>query len=728
MSSNSSPPSPTPPPAELLQARDPEARRLGVQELARSQQKEGDPPKMLLNALADDNWRVRKEAASLAPRIEDRDALVALLLGALDQKENIGLRNAAVEALVALGPDAVTPLAGALARLDADGRKLVVEALGGIPDSRGVAALAGALGDEDPNVRATAAEALGKAGLAGEEARAQACAALAAVLSRNEPLLTAAALEALGRLDARLPWSTYEPFVRDPLLKRHAIVAAARSREAEALVALARAVGDASATVAREALVALGSWLLFEPLADDCLDRARTALAAEPRAASFVRSLSAPSERGAGTEPADVPGHAAALLALGLLRDRADLPRLVAALAEDDMAEHAAAALELYGRAAAEPLTDMLPSLTEHTRAVILSLLPRLDPEPPAPVLTMLREGLDDPTTDLALASMKGLALAGDESDLGRLVPLANASGVDARLDHAAQSALRELTARHPAAALALLRGLSPDGEHAVAGCAMAGALGDPANLDFVVRALAHVEARARKAAVEALADIGEKADAERERVRQQAAFALTDEERDVRLAAVRTLGRLGHTEPLALLLRATSDTSSSSSSSAPPGGPPLAIADDQDVIVAALRALTDADPALAVEAARPLVRKNDPAVACAVVEAIGRAEAPARDDVLFEALEHPDAEVVKLAVTELGRRPDARALARLGTCLDHPSWEVRRLASELLGQSKSSPGARELLRARLEREREPVVREALTAALSLRPPPGLDG
>jgi protein involved in polysaccharide export with SLBB domain len=45
----------------------------------------------------------------------------------------------------------------------------------------------------------------------------------------------------------------------------------------------------------------------------------------------------------------------------------------------------------------------------------------------------------------------------------------------------------------------------------------------------------------------------------------------------------------------------------------------------------------------------------------------------------------------------------------------------VRRVAAELLGQDKS-PGAQALLRARYEREKDPTVRDAIAAAVSVRP------
>ena len=205
-----------------------------------------------------------------------------------------------------------------------------------------------------------------------------------------------------------------------------------------------------------------------------------------------------------------------------------------------------------------------------------------------------------------------------------------------------------------------------------------------------------------RRAAVEALAHAGGEPAAD------AVVFALADEEHEVQLTAVRALGRLGRGEPLARLVARTRD-------------PVLA--------AAALRALGDADPERALGAARPLVTHPDAAVACAAVEAIGVLRSSqvspavdrASEDALFAAFEHADPEVIRLALSIVGARPGVRVLARLGLCLDHVSWEVRRLAAELLGQDRSQ-GAPALLRARFEREKDPIVREALASAVSVRP------
>jgi HEAT repeat protein len=192
---------------------------------------------------------------------------------------------------------------------------------------------------------------------------------------------------------------------------------------------------------------------------------------------------------------------------------------------------------------------------------------------------------------------------------------------------------------------------------------------------------------------VDALATVGDSHAAD------TVAFALADEEPEVALAAVRALGRLRRSEPLVALL----------------GG-----AREPTTVAAALRALAEADADRALHAALPLVRSHDAGVASAAVEALGSLRGPARDDALFAALEHSDTEVVKLALSELGRALDARALTRVGMALDHHARDVRRLAAELLGQDGTAP-AHALLRARLEREKDVSVRVAIASALSAR-------
>jgi HEAT repeat protein len=680
----------------LLQQAEPEARRVAVGQIAKV--RGHDAAELLLRALGDEDWRVRKDAAAVASTLERREEIVAALVATLPETLNIGLRNAAVEALVAIGPDAVGATIESMSRLDADARKLAIEVLAGVADPRSSAALAHALADDDANVRVAAAEGLGGAALAGDESREQATEALVAALATSDPFLKIAALDSLARLEARLPWSVFEPYARDPLLRRYAIAAAAGSREPDAVRALAKATGDPSPTIAREAIVALGDIVASEFDDAEMLEIARNTLRAT--LAGVVHA------RRSGLDAEDGRARGGALLLLGLLRDVGDVPTLVEALAEDDVEERADLAARLFGPSVVGPLLASARFAKPHVRAAALALAASLEGAERQVVLDALREALKEPSLDVLLAALDAIGPVGNAADIAHVADFVGHA--DERIAATATNALSELAARHVDEARSFLRS-ETGGDPVALGCVLLGAIASTRPLldedvQTLQRALAHADPHVRRAAVDALAQAGGEAAAD------AVGFALADEEHDVKLAAVRALGKLGRASPLQDIVADTRD-------------PVLA--------AAALRALGEADPDLALEAARPLVSHSDAAVACAAVEAIGHlaslSKIPAHfvaasEDAMFVALDHQDAEVVKLGLSLVGVRPGPRALARLGMSLDHSSWEVRRVAAELLGQDKS-PGAQALLRARYEREKDPAVREAIASAVSVRPP-----
>ncbi len=663
--------------ARQLESPDPETRRLAVKDLPGV---DGAlAADLLVIALGDEDWRVRKEAAQLAPMLARREDALRALGRALDDKTNVGLRNAAVEALIAMGPDAVPTAAEALRRLDADGRKLAAEVLGGVPDVRGARALAACLKDADPNVRYAAAEALGTAAVSGDEVRREAIKGLSHALVHGEPVMKLAALDALLHLDAPLPWRLLEPLCADPMVRRRAIGAAARCAEDAAGLALAEAIFDPSAPIARHALVALAEWVDAAWCAGRPLDAVRARLQSHADAAERVRAM----------------GHAQgpALVALAAIGHPADAPAVVEAALSPDLGPSAELALGMLGSAAVPAVLQAAKGAPPERRAALFALLTTLTGALTSEALDAVRAALaEDP--DVAASAARTLGSLGDGSDLDRVAPLV--THPDIRAASAAVAALARLAERHPQEARAALTRFAADDARAAAGCVLIAATPPPGplaerDLAFLRRALAASDVRVRRAALEAIASRG--GDAAREHV----TMALADEEREVRLAAVRALGRLGHTDALETLLGSAADA---------------------ELVAAACRALGDADPERCVHVVASLVRSPDAAVACAAVEAVGQLSVPRARDVLIAALDHGDPEVVRLALSEISRVGDARTLSRLGMCLDHQAWEVRRLAAELLGQDASKE-ARALLRARLERETDAVVREAILVALS---------
>ena len=129
-----------------LASSDPEERRRAISRIAELPPSQRVPP--LIAALGDDDWRVRKEAIGLTAELGPEPELLAALAGVFGPGDNVGLRNAAVEALGAFGLFAVETLAPRLSSLDADGKKLSVEALGRSGEAAALDSLAPLVGDE----------------------------------------------------------------------------------------------------------------------------------------------------------------------------------------------------------------------------------------------------------------------------------------------------------------------------------------------------------------------------------------------------------------------------------------------------------------------------------------------------------------------------------------------------------------------------------------------------
>ncbi|MCL2725162.1 MAG: HEAT repeat domain-containing protein [Polyangiaceae bacterium] len=683
-----------------------EVRRLATQDIPRLPVPESC--ELLLVALGDEDWRVRKEAASVACRVEPRTQVVFTVASALTQRDDVGLRNAAVEALVRIGPDSVPAAVEALGRLDADGRKLAVEILAGAPTLGGMRALATALDDEDPNVMVAAAEGLGRAHLAGDEARERAGAALVGVLDENDIPLRLAALGSLRALAFEIPWAALEPLFDEPLLKRPAIGAAGASRVPRAVHALAEAVSDPNATISREAIVALGRSIEQAWGDDELLDVAAKTLCASADAHARLRDVA--------RDDVDAGARGAALLALGLVKDPSDISLLADALAADDVTDFAEAALRRFGRDAVMPLLVAGRTAEPSLRGATISMLPELAPAESlrenaslaSESLAALRCALSDASEGVVVAALKSLSMVGGAVDLAPVARRVNDVGRTI-VSGAASSALREITRRHPADARRLLAGVDPRGDAALVATIALETLAQigqtrAADAAFLESALTHRDARVRRGAVDALAAMGG------EEAAAAVSLSLADEAPLVAEAAIRALGRLGRAEQLASLAASTRD--------------PLRLG-------TTLRALGHADPERAFAAAKPLVCSHEASVAMAAVEVVGEVvsglralgeveTARARADALMDATAHPDHEVVKVALARLASVKDERTLFALGRALEHPADVVRRYAAEIVGQENSAE-AESLLHARLDREPSAEVRRAIMEALSAR-------
>ncbi|MEZ4224427.1 MAG: HEAT repeat domain-containing protein [Polyangiaceae bacterium] len=669
---------------ESLSEQDPETRRRAASQLG--EYGGSDLGDLLTRALGDTDWRVRKEAVSAAVGHDSPATVIPALVAALAPGENVGLRNAAVEALAGHGEDAVKALAVAIPSLDADGRKLAVDAVakGGHPSA--LILLRSLVEDEDPNVRLAAIEALAAIGnaCAGDAVRL-----LSQCLKSADVLARLAALDGLNRLHAIVEFDDVAALIDEPLLAPAAMQALGRTGDARAAALLGSRLAAADAPQLPGTVRAFGD--LVES-SDDARSAARRVLqSSSPGATQRLVALLSQAE--------DVSLRRAVLGVLALISDETALDAVLDALDDETLHDAAEYSVDLLGEAADTALAARAASGSAEQRALALELLSRRHgAAQSADVQQAVLAGLASDDARVLRAAVAAAAAIGGRDCVPPVATLLGTSQ-GASMRSAAEAALSALIERNPESVTDLNEEAHGRAAVAIATAASPLSVHGSRELDvtFLISLLSNDAPHLRRVALDALA-----------RLRASSAvdavsFAVSDEELEVRLAAVRALGR-------------------------------LTSADNQDAVLAQLLELVQTDASLearvaaieslgrlqeprATKALRDLLRAEQVALAVAAVEALAARADAAKSGALVDALTHRDAEVVKAAMRGLNRPGDARAQAHLGVCLDHEAWDVRRLAADLLGRS-TLDGAMGLLRTRLSVEREPLVREALTRAL----------
>jgi HEAT repeat protein len=650
---------------------------------------------VLVDAMGDASWRVRKDAVARLAKWPDRDGVVAPLIATLADDSNVGLRNAAVEALATIGAPAIAPLCSAL-EAGGDHRKFLIEALGAIGDRRAVPWIVRALDDPDENVRAIAAEHLGNLG------GGEAASALRERLKRVDLIARLAVLEALNRMSAALPYADVASMASQPILRRAALRALGNTGHEDALAPLLAGLGDRVRGAREAAAAGLSALHAAQPPGSE-------GDAARHRIEDRVRSSppDAVSALVAAVSSDDVVVRRAAVTLLGWARLPQALPRLVDALRDEEVHPKAVQAIVAFGPEATAQVIDLAHDARSELKSEIFAILPRLyasghaDPR----ATTLLVQALEDEDPEAAAAAARAL---GDVGGRDSLAPLCRAISRDDDpiVANAATQTLSRL-GRHAdltdeVRMLIAARGLG-DAAIGVHLCRILGAVGRAEDRPMLLKALRGDDAKLRRAAAGAIVMLPRESDVAAREVREAVVFALADEEGAVRAAAAEALGLLADGAAVPALVGALGD-------------------DEEPVRVAAVRALgAVADPA----AAAPLRERarGQGAIALHALEALGRlpraGDGDETDALLIDALSRKDPEAVKAAVRALDVRGGPGAVTGLATALSHARWDVRRLAAEALGaRAKSDAAARAALEARRAIETDALVSDAIAAAL----------
>ncbi len=615
-------------------------------------------------ALGDDDWRVRKEAAGVAAKMTSEKAVIPHLIDAITQEDNVGLRNAAAEALALSDAETISELMDQTPRLNASGRKIAIEVLGSSNDPRVESVLIDGISDEDDNVRACAAEWLGEIG--GE----QAIEALLECLSSQDVLLVLAALQSLNRLSALIPWSMLKSLSNERLYGAELLLALGRSSAAEAAPVIARQLGQDQAAARALELLYNASVVCGEAVeaALENLD--------EDTLAFLTRTIR-------DGEPAEQRSAAACLLWSHQL---SNMPLIIKLTQNESLYPLLLDELKKWGPPALDKLEQMMPAIEGKPLASVIGLLARLlDRESGQAKTELFTTYLASDDMIVATAAASAVSRFGDGRVIPRLLELLGSSR--RRVRRVAGHALTEVGRRHPNLVQNALGEIEIEGELGIQLCRVIQVVGKPENAQRLTAALSSPLPELRAAVLGALASVaGESA-------LETIALVMTDEDLSVRMAAAAALGRVG-----------------------PPAAETIIYAlhsADGPLKAALIRALGQVGHSEAPVILRGMCQESAE-IALAALEAMSTLGLNVTD-IQHDILRHSDSEVVKQALTVLGATVSSSELVNL---LDHANWDVRLAAVSRLALIRDDQQAHEALFNHLNREKDDLVREAIERIL----------
>ncbi|MGB3050710.1 MAG: HEAT repeat domain-containing protein [Polyangiales bacterium] len=665
---------------EAFHSADPDVRRQAVQGM--SLRPQGTPLTQIVDALSDSDWRVRREAISLAAQSAEKDALIDALLARLVETDNTGLRNAAIEVLGMVAQGQVDKFADALAGAGGGPQKFLVEAMGKTRDPRMIDHLEPLVRGPDANVAAAAVEALVCIG----GSRAEGL--LKERLATPHLFLRISILEGLTRLGTRLTWTELAPAVDDVIVRRISAELLGRTGEPEALEFLLDLATDPSPQTSSAALRAIA--VLASETQDDhdeLIDR----LSASNE--SFRRALHEALLHG------DTPTRQGAAYLAVLCRDESSLEAVLQAIADDVVSPETVGALRASGSALIEPLL-MQRGGEPRVWAIALELAAELSyrhlDEVPAAIRDRIRSlierDLTDATDAVRAAAAESLLWWGDPRDCRALVECLSSQSHQVRA--AATSALEGLAKRVPAAVEQALQEADLEGPGGADIAHVLSRLDSAGAQELLKRGLHSGDPRTRRAAVQALAI------ANASEIAQLIGYAVADEDIDVQIAAVRTLSQMSTREADGPLRTALDS--------------PFAPTRAEAALALGRREANGAIPRI-----RALLEDKEPVVVSAALDALAWLGDSEVATAVERALSHADEEIFQAGLRAARTLPPRDAERLVSRGLAHSAWNVRMLAIKLL-LDLDTEHTRQLLHQALTAETDSMVRHAIESGLRL--------
>lgn len=654
-----------------LGALDVDIRRDAVVKLRgyRAGQDTPDVIRLLVTAMQDQSWRVRKAAVEILFEEHPVDVYIESVIKLLYLEDNAGARNSAIEVLIKLGKKATHFLIIAFNTPNNDVRKFIIDVIGEICDKEALPLLIRALKDEDENVKASAVEHLGAL-------KEPTVVDVLIEILKGDDLWTAyPAADALGRIgNKRAVPALIETLKANKTLREPSIRALGRLGDPSALPHMVPFIEDKTKAVKHEALKST------EAIYSSGVSEAEISSAI--KGAFGERAVDVLVE---GAWSGRAEARAAAIVLLGLMNDERALWPLIDMSRDDDYAWNVMRALIYMGRnkpsallplfntddpfvlrfvceaasdVASPEYRDLLVRLLSHedghVRAIAATGIANIGD---INIVPRLKELLSDPYADVQDAAVKALAKLKDGVSLDELTE--NMKSSDPVLKRNSVLLIGE-----------------------------AGFIDGVPGVGF---ALKDFDVYVRRAAVQALSKMKTKEACKYLRI------ALTDEDPSIRMAAASSLGysnRPEYVEPLCLML-----------------------SDNDDIVsVAAARALGALENRKAVPSLIEMLASKNGFVVTAAIDALGRLGGDDAKTALIGVLYSNDKEVKRTAIRALAMFKDTEDIAL--KFLKDDDWATRVAVVESLTGTKKEHVRREVERV-FDLEDDPVVRRAMESFIN---------
>ncbi|MHC1698512.1 MAG: HEAT repeat domain-containing protein [Geobacteraceae bacterium] len=627
---------------------------------------------LLVRAMGDTSWRVRKEAVEVFLSAAGADQYIERLFNLLRSQDNAGLRNSAAEALIRLGKCSLPVLAVHARDEDNDVRKFVIDILGAIGDSSAVQLLVPALDDSDANVAMAAAENLGNLG------RAESLPPLLAALSRNDLSLRYTILESLAKIGEPVPLAVVSPYLVEGLLKKavyECLGSVGRGDAAPFVVQGLAETGKSVREAAVRALMAIRD-RFPEEWAENAGDALLHGLADTPVVEGLLALL----------ETSDTALRRALIRIFGLIGDPRTARAILRSCQSEQLLPDCIPALRTQGAVSIEFLEDEFAGGDEGERSNILRLCGEMGLRESAP---LLRRTLDDPAPQVREAAVRSAGKIGLIELIREISALLADFDQDVRI--AALETLALLADRDAMSVGKIVAALSvaDEPEKRRDAVFLCGVLHDRERLSLLMK---DADDLVRRAAVQGLARLGG------DDAVHHLTMALTDENAGVRIAAASSLGETGTqdaVEPLVLVMA------------------------DQDpwVRCAALRSLGKIGGDIALVAIEGALDEAGGLVSLAALDALKHFDTDRSRHLARRATSAGNSDVVKSAIELLSELEDPWLAEHWQEFLHHPHWDVRNTVVRYLAE-KRGQASLSLLRKALESEADDLVRSRIVEIL----------